>query len=66
MNRLDDQKYYTPADEAMRVAGTPGSLAQMRFKGVGPAYVKLGRRVLYKGSDVNRWLDEHRIEPAAA
>jgi hypothetical protein len=34
-------------------------LAQMRLKGNGPRYVKVGRKVLYRPADVEAWLDEH-------
>lgn len=32
-------------------------LEQMRLKGNGPQYVKLGRRVLYRPADVAAWLE---------
>ncbi|UKA59199.1 helix-turn-helix transcriptional regulator [Arthrobacter sp. FW306-2-2C-D06B] len=37
---------------------TPGALAQMRYLGKGPKFIKLGgRSVRYRVSDVNEWLD---------
>ena len=30
----------------------------------GPAYLKLGRRVVYQVKDLNRYLDSHRIDPS--
>lgn len=37
---------------------TPGALAQMRYLGKGPKFVKLGARsIRYRVSDVNEWLD---------
>lgn len=44
------------------------ALAQERFAGTGPRYVKLGRRVYYRASDLEAWLAEHTVtpEPAAA
>lgn len=64
MHRFEPDKYYRPQDEAMRLLGTVGGLALQRHRGDGPPYTKLGRRVLYLGEDLNRWLDERRIEPA--
>lgn len=39
---------------------TTGQLAQMRYLGTGPRYVKVGTRVRYSLSDVREWLDEQR------
>src|SRR5690242_7577538 len=39
---------------------TTGQLAQMRYLGTGPEYVKVGTRVRYSLSDVRSWLDERR------
>lgn len=33
------------------------SLAQMRYKGTGPKFVKLGSRVLYRKEDVTAWIN---------
>ena len=44
-------------------------LAQLRFRGVGPPYIKApgGRRVLYLWSDVNAWIeDNRRVQTGAA
>ncbi|MGM0553284.1 MAG: helix-turn-helix domain-containing protein [Pseudomonadota bacterium] len=29
----------------------------------GPAWIKAGRKVLYRRSDLDAWLDHHRVEP---
>jgi len=34
---------------------------QCRFKGAGIPYIKIGRSVRYRTSDVQRWIDEHVI-----
>lgn len=34
---------------------------QSRFKGTGIPYIKIGRSVRYRTSDVQRWIDEHVI-----
>ena len=36
------------------------TIEQWRARGDGPAYSKVGRRVVYKRSDVDAWLDEHK------
>ena len=62
MTRFEPDQYYRPADEAMRLIATVGSLAIWRHKGMGPPYTKFGNRVLYKGDDLNAWIDKHRVE----
>ncbi len=66
MERFQDDNYYRAADPAMRLIATEGTLAVWRHEGRGPAYVRFGNRILYEGSTLNRWLDEHRVEPRAA
>jgi hypothetical protein len=37
-------------------------LAQMRYRGTGPKFVKRGRRVLYRWSDVRDYLDANTCQ----
>lgn len=37
---------------------TDGSWAQLRYRGTGPKYVKVGRKVFYRRADLEAWLDE--------
>ena len=41
---------------------TRGALAQMRYMGTGPAFHKIGRKVVYDLAEVNAWLDSNRHE----
>ena len=46
-----------PAREAARLVGLSDStLAKLRLNGNGPTYCKLGRRVVYRPSDLEQWL----------
>ena len=45
------------ADIARRCAVSKTWLEKLRVEGGGPPFVKLGRRVLYRESDVNHWID---------
>ena len=48
----------TPADIAAELSVTTGHLAQMRYLGTGPRYVKVsGRKVRYRRDDVDKWLE---------
>ncbi|MEF3119735.1 helix-turn-helix domain-containing protein [Kocuria flava] len=51
-----DEKLLTPAELAEYLHTTTGNLAQMRFQGTGPAFIKAGRKVLYAESDIRTWL----------
>lgn len=49
-------KLLTPEEVAEQVALTITQLSQLRYLGRGPLYLKLGRRVRYRQSDVDDWL----------
>lgn len=63
---FDDEKFYTTDDPALRVLGPYSTLAHWRSEGRGPAFVRLGRRVAYRGRDLNAWIESRRVEPSAA
>jgi predicted DNA-binding transcriptional regulator AlpA len=45
------------ATDAAKVVGLSAStLAKLRLNGNGPAYCKLGRRVVYRPDELDRWL----------
>lgn len=63
---FDDSKIYMADDPALRAIAPRSTMAHWRCESRGPAYVKLGKRVGYRGVDLNKWIDECRIEPKAA
>lgn len=40
-------------------------LRQRRMHGEGPPYYRVGRSVRYLVADLDRWLEQHRVETAA-
>ena len=54
------ERLVAPADLAEQLSVTVGQLAQMRYLGTGPEYLKVGTRVRYAPSDVQAWLDGQR------
>ena len=66
MHRFEDDRYYKTDDPALAVIATRGTMSQWRHRGEGPRYVRLGGRILYRGRDINAWLDERIVEPTAA
>ena len=66
MTFFQDNQNYQPLDPEMRQIATADRLAQWRHYGKGPAYFKLGNKVIYRGEDLNTWVTARRVEPEAA
>ena len=45
---------------AAKLGLSASTLAKMRLYGNGPAYSKLGRRVVYDPKDVSEWIEQNR------
>lgn len=56
---------YTPDDLAELLGIPRATLAQWRHRGLGPAYLTVGRHVRYRPTDVETWLD-HQASPRAS
>ncbi|ORB68945.1 DNA-binding protein [Mycolicibacterium tusciae] len=52
----------TPAEVAEYLRTTVANLAQLRYTGRGPKFIKVGRRVLYRWSDIADWLDGNTLQ----
>jgi hypothetical protein len=54
----------TSAEVADYIGTTAAHLAGMRYKGVGPAYIRTpgGRTIRYRWEDVESWLNAGRVE----
>jgi len=52
----------TPREVAVFLKQSPHSLAQDRYRGTGPKFIKHGRRVLYRWSDVHAYLDANTVQ----
>ena len=42
------------------------TMASWRVEGRGPAYIKIGPRVMFSGRALNEWLQSRTVEPRAA
>jgi hypothetical protein len=51
-----------PKEVAAVLHTTEQGLAQMRFRGTGPKFIKVGHKVLYRWSDVNAYLDANTVQ----
>jgi hypothetical protein len=57
---FEDNRAYVLGDPELDLIGDREKLAQWRHKGVGPAFYKLGRKVIYSGADLNAWAEANR------
>jgi hypothetical protein len=51
-----------PREVAAALYTTEAGLAQMRYRGTGPRFVKVGHRVLYRWSDVHDYLKQNTLQ----
>ncbi|MGR3343351.1 MAG: helix-turn-helix domain-containing protein, partial [Paracoccaceae bacterium] len=53
-------------DKDLDLIGPREKLAQWRHKGIGPAFYRLGRKIVYRGDDLNAWAEANRVDPKFA
>ena len=58
--RMDSQ-LITPPELGTELGVPERTLAQWRYRGIGPAYLKIGRHVRYDRREVDAWLRSQRI-----
>lgn len=56
-------KLLTQSETAELLRRSPRQLEQWRWLGEGPPYLRVGRRILYRESDLEAWLDGCRVDP---
>lgn len=56
------QEWFGPEEAAARLDLSPQYLAQLRMKKTGPDYHQVGRRCLYRKSDLDAWVSEHKVQ----
>ncbi|THH37437.1 MerR family transcriptional regulator [Aliishimia ponticola] len=62
-NLFDEHRLYIIGYSELNIIGDREKLAQWRHKNMGPAYYKLGRKVIYRGADLNAWAASNRHDP---
>ena len=62
-NLFEQTRNYVLGDEELNLIGDRDKLAQWRHKNLGPPYYRLGRKIIYRGTDLNEWADAQRVEP---
>lgn len=62
-NLFDNERNYVLGDPELDVIGDRDKLAQWRHKNTGPAFYRLGRKIIYRGADLNAWAEAGRVDP---
>jgi hypothetical protein len=62
---MEKDRYVTAAEASTIIGYKEQSLANWRFRGVGPSYTKRGHSIRYKVSDLLSFMEAHRIDPEA-
>lgn len=62
---FEQRRNYILGDPELEIIGDRDKLAQWRHKGMGPAFYKLGRKIIYRGEDLNAWANAQRVEPSS-
>jgi hypothetical protein len=60
---FERNRNYVLGDKELKIIGDREKLAQWRHKGIGPAFYRLGRKIVYRGSDLNVWAEANRVDP---
>lgn len=60
---FEQNRNYVLGDVELDIIGTREKLAQWRHRGIGPAFYRLGRKIIYSGEDLNAWVEARRVEP---
>ena len=61
---FEQNRTYVLGDPELDLIGDREKLAQWRHKGIGPAFYCLGRKIVYRGDDLNTWAEANRVDPA--
>lgn len=60
---MEPTEYLTPKQLAKLIGRAEGTLGNDRYLRRGIPYIKIGHKCLYRRSDVEAYLDKHRIDP---
>jgi predicted DNA-binding transcriptional regulator AlpA len=62
-----DEKLLTPGDLEALLGKPKAALANWRYQGLGPRFIKLGpKAVRYRAKDVESWLDQQTRQQTGA
>lgn len=59
---FENNRNYLLADPELELIGPRAKLAFWRHQNVGPSFYRLGRKIIYTGTDLNTWTNARRVE----
>lgn len=59
----DAVEYLDEGQAAAKISTTRNALRQARHRGTGLPYVRIGRRIRYRLTDLDAWLASHTVTP---
>ncbi len=62
--RMEAQGFLSIDETAEDLRKTPAALGAMRTRGSGPLFMKIGRTILYRASDISDFLDRSMSDRA--
>ena len=62
INFFEQDRNYTLGDPELQLLGSREKLSQWRHRNIGPAYFKLGRKIIYRGEDLNKWVQARKVD----
>lgn len=63
-NLFEQNRNYVLGDPELDILGDRNKLAQWRHKRTGPPFYRLGRKIIYRGADLNAWAEANRVDPS--
>ncbi len=57
------ERNYVLGDPELNIIDLREKLAQWRHKRMGPPFYRLGRKIIYRGADLNASAEANRVEP---
>lgn len=64
MRIFDDERIYDDSDTELDVIASKTKRAQWRHKLIGPKFLRFGRRIKYRGTDLNAYVEASLVETA--
>ncbi len=61
--KQSDTAGYTTPEAAAYLRKSPRTLIRWRNQRVGPAWTKVGHKIIYQPRDLDAYLEAHRVEP---
>ena len=61
-----DEPLLPEGDAAKHLKVKPQTMASWRYRGIGPEYVRVGRLIFYKPSQLRRYIDDRIVRPTGA